>query len=258
MTTPHNNPAHTVPRSHGRSHSNRSVATTTTRGADSTDNANNSADTARNDKVVAEARRNKKVTHWIGGVVTLAIIAYTAYMAYKFYPEYTNARDNSITLHSLLALTVTVGNVYFALSFPIVHYSAARLKGIAKAPVTDFLITLTKIVMFAVWVYVSLRVYNAPTEDYDDVEKLIILGVFGASYFLFDVVYILIVYISRGVKALAFTRRKKAHKKKKKPKPVTAAKQEKVKGSGNDNTHNRTNSRKPSNDYDTVPQPRVQ
>lgn len=153
-----------------------------------------------------QLRRRRRIEQNTVGIVGLVVIAiFTAIVGASLWPEYISARDESITLYSLACLTVFVGYVYFLISFAVLHFMAAKARGSRYVPQVDYAVSLTKLAVFGVWIFVSNEMLYASGDKYDDVERLIILGAFGALYLVFDIFYLAVLLFAYSAKAIAFS-----------------------------------------------------
>lgn len=183
--------------------------------------ADNSTTKSRNtQKAVAPKdsySKNRIIEFWV--VMALLIVSFGGYAVYAgmhLFPEYEAVKNDHITLTTVVAWTLFLGIAYFLISSPFFHLVSANLKGKVKEPKTDYLVVLIRLIVFFVWIYVANDVYYNPEGVYDDVEKLISLGVIGGTIFVFDVIYFLVLTFVASTKNLAFSTRRKKKKRDKK------------------------------------------
>lgn len=125
-------------------------------------------------------------------VIGLASIA--GYSVYYFYPDYTLAMETSITLDTVSKGIIVIGNVYFLISLPLfflVFSNLKKMKNPSSKRQTDYLVFMTKLVIYGVWLYISY--YTVTNDNYtDDISKIMVLGVFGITVVSFDLIYLLL------------------------------------------------------------------
>ena len=158
--------------------------------------------------------KNRIIEFWV--VMALLIVSFGGYAVYAgmhLFPEYEAVKNDHITLTTVVAWTLFLGIAYFLISSPFFHLVSANLKGKVKEPKTDYLVVLIRLIVFFVWIYVADDVYYNPEGAYDDVEKLISLGIIGGTIFAFDVIYFLVFTFIASTKNLAFSTRRKKKKK---------------------------------------------
>lgn len=154
-----------------------------------------------------KSMRLRIIEFWVVmALVIVGIGGYAVYLGFDLYPEYEAVKNDVVTMNTLAAWAVFLGVCYFLISIPFFHSISAKLKGHVKVPKTDYVVIGVKLVVFAIWIYVSRLVYYDNTASYDEVEKLIILGVFGGTVFVFDVVYFLVLTLFKGAKTIALSR----------------------------------------------------
>lgn len=159
--------------------------------------------------------KNRVIEFWtVMALIVFSIGGYAVYAGFHLYPEYEAVRNDNITLNTLAAWSVFLGIIYFLFSLSFFHLVAAKIKGHIKAPKTDYVVILIKLIVFFIWIYVSNDIYYDPNDSYDDVEKLISLGVIGGTIFVFDLVYFFVFTFVASSKSLAFSTRRKKHKNK--------------------------------------------
>lgn len=132
-------------------------------------------------------------------VIVLASIV--GYSVYYFYPDYTLAIETSITLDTVIKGIIVAGNLYFLITLPLFFFifsSLKKMKNPSSKRQTDYLIFMTKIVIYGVWLYISY--YTVTNSDYtDDISKIIVLGVFGGIVLSFDLIYLLVSFFILSV-----------------------------------------------------------
>lgn len=128
-------------------------------------------------------------------VLSLLLLVYVAYSANMLWPDYLLAQETSVTLETVYKGLIFVGNVYFMLSLPLFFIAFAGLKNMKnpQSPKSsDWAIFSVKIVVFAIWVFISHNMLNG--EDFgDDMTKIATIGFFGGTIVSFDVIYLILV-----------------------------------------------------------------
>lgn len=125
---------------------------------------------------------------------------YAIVKSYLFYPIIKESLENSITTSVLISSSAVIAAIYFFISLPIIHLiygSVKRSKNISSGKIggkkvynreTNYIVLLTKLAIFVIWLWIYYFTVNNDHLYQDDIEKLIILGVTGASIVVFDIV----------------------------------------------------------------------
>lgn len=185
-------------------------------------------------------------------VLILIFGAYAAIKSYLFYPIIQEALENSVTTSVLISSAETIAAIYFFISFPIIHLiygSVKRSKNISSGKLggkkiyerrTDYIVLATRLAIFAIWVWIYYFTVNNDHLYQDDVEKLMILGVTGASIIVFDVLISIIGGIVISVNKLINSYDKESLARRQKETIETINKKKEIKSLKNQKTLNKS------------------